>query len=66
MGDESDAPSFARATASYECEDDQFLVSNRNYDRQYASFYFARYNALVEVMKQRVELKWPTIPCEFG
>lgn len=40
-------------------QDDKFLVSKRNFERQYAQLYFSRLMLLQSTMEQQVQKAWP-------
>ncbi|KAM7296768.1 DNA polymerase delta subunit 2 [Ixodes scapularis] len=49
---------FTRPSCDYLDRSDNFLLNDRTFNRQYASFYCARYKSMLPVLRQRAEQKW--------
>lgn len=55
----SEETKLQRASATYKCQDDKFIIGKRIYERQYAQLYFARLMTLGPVVLQQAQAKWP-------
>lgn len=49
---------FTRPDCNYRDRSDNFLLNDRTFNRQYASFYCARYKSMLPALKQRAEQIW--------
>ncbi|KAK9813992.1 hypothetical protein WJX73_008449 [Symbiochloris irregularis] len=61
--DAESGTTFSRASASYECQDDRYLLPERTFlpDIQYAPIYFARMIKMQPMLLQKVQKAWPGI-----
>lgn len=55
---------FKRVESAYRNDSERFLLSDRSFGRQYASFYCARYKLTYPILKARAEEKWAGEKCE--
>lgn len=49
---------FSRPKCTYRDRSENFVLTDRTFNRQYASYYCARYNSMFPVLKRRAEEKW--------
>lgn len=62
-GDDASAPTgtVVRASASYACRDERFLLKHKEYDRQYAQLYFYRLLQMRAHLEAAARSAWPGI-----
>mmetsp|Transcript_31897 Transcript_31897/g.51502 ORF Transcript_31897/g.51502 Transcript_31897/m.51502 type:complete len:474 (+) Transcript_31897:49-1470(+) len=51
-------PSFERASASYTCCDERFIVREKSFTQQYAGLYFSRLLQMRPALERAAEKKW--------
>lgn len=63
-GDDAGAPTgtTVRASAAYTCNDERFLLKNKDYDRQYAQLYYYRLLQMREHVEAAAQRVWPDVP----